>query len=54
MLAVNVDDLLDDVTGLLGFCLVPESYDSSDIFYKESSEENEDKAVTYKVWFLVY
>ena len=29
-LAGNVDNLLDDVTGLVGFWLVPESYESSD------------------------
>ena len=38
-----MDDLLDEVTGLVGFCLVLESdeltYDVSD----ESSEDDEDK-----------
>ena len=28
-LSGNVDDLLDDDTGLVGFCLVPESDESS-------------------------
>ena len=34
-LAGNVDDLLDDVTGFVGTCLVPESYESSDDVSKE-------------------
>ena len=42
-LARNVDDLLDDVTGLVGFCFVPESDDSSDDVSCESYEDNEDK-----------
>ena len=42
-LAGNVDDLLDDVTGLVGFCLVPESDESSDNVSNESSEYNEDE-----------
>ena len=42
-LAVNVDDLLDDVTGLVDFFPVTESYESSDDVSKESSEDNEDE-----------
>ena len=42
-LAVNVDDLLDDVTGLISFFLVPESDDSSDNVYNELSEDDKDK-----------
>ena len=41
-LAVNVDDLLDDVTGLVGFCLVLESDESPDDVSNESSEDDED------------
>ena len=37
-----MDDLLDDVTGLVGFCLVPESDDSSDNISNDSSEDDED------------
>ena len=36
-------DLLDDITGLVGFCLVPESYESSENVSNKSSEGNEDK-----------
>ena len=39
----NVDDLLDDVTGLFGFCLVTESYESSNDVSDELSEDDEDK-----------
>ena len=42
-LAGNVDDLLDDVTGLVDFCLVTASDDSSNDVSDESSEDNEDK-----------
>ena len=42
-LAGNVDYLLDDVTGLVGFCPLPESDDSSDNVSKRLSEENEDE-----------
>ena len=42
-LAGNVDYLLDEVTGLVGFCLVPESDESSDNVSNDSSEENEDE-----------
>ena len=38
-----MDDLLDDVTGLAGFCLVPESYESSDDIFNKSSEDDEDE-----------
>ena len=38
-----MDDLLDDVTGLVGFCLVPESDDSSDNVSNESSKEDEEE-----------
>ena len=38
-----MDDLLDDDTGLVGFCLVPESYESSDDISYESSEDDEDE-----------
>ena len=41
--AGNVDDLLDDVTGLVGFCLVTESDKSSDNVSNESSQDNEDE-----------
>ena len=36
-------DLLDDVTGLVGFCLGPESDESSDYVSNESSEDDEDE-----------
>ena len=42
-LAGNVDDLLYDVTGLIGFCLVPESDESSDDVFNESYEDDEDE-----------
>ena len=38
-----MDYLLDDVTGLVGFFLVPESYESSDNVSEESSEDDEDE-----------
>ena len=38
-----MDDLLDDVTGLVGFCLVPESGDSSENVSDNSSEDDEDE-----------
>ena len=38
-----MDDLLNDVTSLVHFILVPESYESSDDVYNESSEEDEDE-----------
>ena len=42
-LAKNVDDLLDYVTGLVFFFLLPESDNSSDDVSNESSEDNEDE-----------
>ena len=42
-LSGNVDDLLYDVTVLVGFCLVPEWNHSSDDVSNESSEDDEDK-----------
>ena len=42
-LARNVDGLLNYVTGLAGFCLVPESDESSDDVSNESYEDNEDE-----------
>ena len=42
-LAGNVDDLLDDVTGLVGICLVPEWDDSSDVVFNESYEDIEEE-----------
>ena len=42
-LAGNVDDLLYDVTGLVGFCLLPELYESSDDVSNNSSEDDEDE-----------
>ena len=38
-----MDDLLDDVTGLVDFFPVTESYESSDDVSNESSEDNEDE-----------
>ena len=38
----SLNDLLDDKTSLVGFCLVPESYDSSNDVSDEPSEDNED------------
>ena len=37
-----MDDSLDDDTGLVVFCLVTESAESSDSFYDGSSEDNEE------------
>ena len=45
-LAGNVDDLLDKVTGLVGVCLRPESYYSTDDVSSESYEDkNSDKII---------
>ena len=41
-LAGNVDDLLYYVTGLVGCCLVPESYESPDDVSKNLSEDDEE------------
>ena len=38
-----MDDLLDEVTSLVGFCLVPGSDESSDDVFNESSEVDEDE-----------
>ena len=38
-----MDDLLDYVTGLVGFCLVPESDKSYDDISNASSEDDEDE-----------
>ena len=38
-----MDDLLDGVTGLVIFCLVPESDESFENDFDESSEDYEDK-----------
>ena len=40
-LAINVDYLLDDVTGLVGICLVTESDESSDDFSNNLSKDDE-------------
>ena len=45
-LAVNKVDLLDDFTGLVGFCPVPELYESSNNVFDESSEDDEDRNPT--------
>ena len=42
-LAGNVDDLLDVLTGLVGFCLVPESDESSGDVSNDSSKDDEDE-----------
>ena len=42
-LAVNVDYLLYDVTGVVGFFLDPESDECSDDVSKKSSEDDEDE-----------
>ena len=39
----NVDDLLDDVTGLFGFCLVTESYESSKNVLRTRKTRNQTK-----------
>ena len=39
----NVDDLLDDVTGLVGSCLLPEPDDSSWDVSNQSSEDDKDE-----------
>ena len=38
-----MDDLLDNNTGLVDYCLVPESYESLDDVSEESYEDEEDK-----------
>ena len=40
-LSRNVDDLLDEVTGLVGLSLLPESDESSNDVSKESSEDED-------------
>ena len=40
-LARNEDYILDNDTGLVGFCLVPESYESSDDAFDESSKDED-------------
>ena len=42
-LAKNVDDLLHDITGLVGFCLIPESDDLSDDVFDKSYADDEDE-----------
>ena len=42
-LSKNVDVLLDEVTVLVGFCLLPESDESSDDVSDKSSDDDEDK-----------
>ena len=57
-LAGNVDDLLDDVTGLVDFFLVPESDESSkDVSnksYRDDEDEGSDEISIYfcAVWKL--
>ena len=46
-----MDNLLPDDTGLVGFCLVPESDESSDDVSDESSEDDEDEESDK---FLIY
>ena len=36
-----MDDLLDDITGLVGICLLPEPDDSSDNVSNDSSEDKD-------------
>ena len=38
-----MDDLLDDVTGLVGYFLVPESYESSENVSNDFSDDVEDE-----------
>ena len=38
-----MNDLLDDVNVLVGFCLVPESDESSDNDYNQPSKDDEDE-----------
>ena len=40
-LAGNVDDLIYDITGLVGICLLPEPHDSTDDVSNESSEDGD-------------
>ena len=42
-LSENVDDLLDEFNGLVCFCPLPESYESSEYVSNKLSEEDEDK-----------
>ena len=42
-LAGNVDYLIDDVTGLVDICLVPESNESRDNVSNESYEDDENE-----------
>ena len=40
-----MDDLLYDITGLVGICLLPEPYDSTDYVSNESSEDEDSEIV---------
>ena len=41
MIGQNVDDLLDDITGLVVICLLPEPDDSTDNVSNESYEDED-------------
>ena len=41
-----MDDLLDDITGLVGICLAPELDESSDDVSNDSSEDDELEKIT--------
>ena len=41
MIGQNVDDLLDDITGLVVICLLPEPDDSTDNVSNESYEKDD-------------
>ena len=54
-LARNVSDLLDDANSLVGFCLVPESDESSDNVSDKSSEDDEDEeSDKISIFFVLY
>ena len=52
-----MDDLLNDVTVLVGICLLPESDESSDNVSNKSSEDEDSDEITivfYAIWTHSY
>ena len=49
-----MDDLLDDITGLVGICLLPELDDSTDNVSKESSKDEDSDKTIIVFWSLSF
>ena len=49
-----MDDLLDDITGLVGICLLPEPYDSIDDVSNELSEDEDSDKTILVFWILSF